>query len=313
MWGNKAAHRVSRMAWAGPLVAAAAGSTTAFRNSAIASSSCDADDKHGKQQQQTFSRLRKRTTLVEAGGGGGEGQKLRRTSTKAQLSKIRAGEKEMLKRWEKDEDGWRDLPARAWPAYQPDEKQLKGIQVEVAKHNCADKKLATGVPKNDLCQELLFNMATALVFYNLDPQTGFQQYEELAKQGHVDAMVACGVVLMEGLGIAPREEEGVEWLKKAVERGSTQACYELGTVFYTGIDNVIEEDPEAAFRLFEMAAEQGHTAGMYMTADCLMEGEGTAKDVARAIPLLYRAAEKGHRYSRQRIREFLSSKVYQPW
>jgi len=297
MWGNKAA-RLSRMAWAGPLVAA--GSTTAFRNSAAA-----CDDKHGKQQ--AFSRLRKRATLVEADGEGKN--KLRRTTTKAELSKIRAGEKEMLKRWEKDEEGWRELPARAWPAYQPDEKQLKGIQVEVVKNNCADK---SAVP-TDLCKELLFNTATALVFYNSDPQTGFQQYEELAKQGHVDAMVACGVVLLEGLGIAPREEEGVEWLRKAVERGSTQACYELGIVFYTGIEGIIEEDPEGAFRLFEKAAEHGHTAGMYMTADCLIEGEGCPKDMARAVPLLYRAAEKGHRYSRQRVREFLSSKVYQPW
>jgi TPR repeat protein len=303
MWGNKAA-KLSRMAWAGPLVAAA-GSTTAFRNSAAAAA-CD-DNKHGNKQH-AFSRLRKRTTLAEAGG---EGQnKLRRTNTKAELSKIRAGEKEMLKRWEKDEDGWRELPARAWPSYQPDENQLKGIKIEVAKHNCADK--STVPNNNDFCKELLFNMATALVFYNLDTQTGFQQYEELAKQGHVDSMVACGVVLVEGLGIAPREEEGVEWLKKAVERGSTQAYYELGTVFYTGIDGV-EEDMEAAFRLFEKAAEHGHTAGMYMTADCLIEGEGTAKDMARAIPLLYRAAEKGHRYSRQRVRELLSSKVYQPW
>jgi hypothetical protein len=305
MWGNKAA-KLSRMAWAGPLVAAA-GSTTAFRNSA-AVAACD-DNQHGNKQQD-FSRLRKRTTLAEAAG---EGQtKLRRTTTKAELSKIRAGEKEMLKRWKKDEDGWRELPARAWPAYQPDENQLKGIQIEVAKHNCADE--STVPNNNDFCKELMFNMATALVFCNLDTQTGFQQYEELAKQGHVDSMVACGVVLVEGLGIAPREEEGVAWLKKAVERGgSAQAYYELGIVFYTGIDDVIEEDLEAAFRLFEKAAEHGHTAGMYMAADCLIEGEGTAKDVARAIPLLYRAAEKGHRYSRQRVREFLSSKVYQPW
>ena len=297
MWGNKAA-RLSRMAWAGPLVAA--GSTTAFRNSAVAA----CDDNHEKQQ--SFSRLRKHSTLAEAVGEGKN--QLRRMTTKTELSKIRAGEKEMLERWEKDEEGWRDLPARAWPAYQPDEDQLKGIQVEVVKNNCADK---SAVP-TDLCQELLFNVATALVFYQSDPQTGFQQYEELAKQGHVEAMVACGVVLLEGLGIAPREKEGVEWLRKAVEQGSTQGCYELGIVFYTGIDGIIEEDAESAFQLFEKAAEHGHTAGMYMTADCLIEGEGTAVDMARAIPLLYRSAEKGHRYSRQRVREFLSSEVYQP-
>ena len=42
-----------------------------------------------------------------------------------------------------------------------------------------------------------------------------------------------------------------------------------------------------------------------MTADCLVEGVGCKVDIERAIPLLYAAAEKGHRFARQRIRELL--------
>ena len=72
----------------------------------------------------------------------------------------------------------------------------------------------------------------------------------------------------------------------------------------------MEEDVEAAFGLFQKAANQGHVGAMYMMADCLIEGEGTEVDVARAIPLLYRAADQGHRYARQRVRELLSDEKY---
>ena len=73
----------------------------------------------------------------------------------------------------------------------------------------------------------------------------------------------------------------------------------------------MEEDPEGAFSLFEKAAKKDHTGALYMVADCLMEGEGTEKSVAKAVPLFYRAAERGHRYSRQWIRELLKRKDYQ--
>ena len=73
---------------------------------------------------------------------------------------------------------------------------------------------------------------------------------------------------------------------------------------------VEEEDPEKAFALFERAAKLDHTAALYMVADCLVEGEGTERSVAKAVPLFYKAAERGHRYSRQRIRELLARVEY---
>lgn len=51
---------------------------------------------------------------------------------------------------------------------------------------------------------------------------------------------------------------------------------------------------------------------MYMMVDCLVEGEGTAIDVAKAAPLFYLAAERGHRYARQRMRELLATKTNKP-
>ena len=40
------------------------------------------------------------------------------------------------------------------------------------------------------------------------------------------------------------------------------------------------------------AVSQGHTCAEFMVADCLLEGSGVSRDAARAIPLLYNAAEK---------------------
>jgi hypothetical protein len=270
--------------------------------------------------------------LTRSGSGGIS--ILRRLTTREQLSKLRVKKDEMLRRWDEDEDGWRDLPARAWPAKQPNPDQLEGIVAEIKSLSCNDiidsnnnnikaddndsnnnrsnnKKKIDDSNEVLHCTDLLFEMATTLVFYHVNPAAGLELYERLARRGHVDSMVACGIILVEGLGVPPQEREGFVWLEKAIEAGSSaQACYELGTIYYTGIDGFIEEDAEKAYELFERAAQQDHTAALYMTADCLVEGEGVERSVAKAIPLFYKAADRGHRFSRQRIRELLARRDY---
>jgi TPR repeat protein len=273
--------------------------------------------------------LRKRVTLHQANhynhhppGAPDNSQKektttttLQRSSTQQELSKLQRLKSQLFQQWERDEDGWRQLPARAWPEDQPDGDQLDRLEKAVADNECQEIIACTKCKKESAsadvkCQELLFQLATCLVFNTIDPQRGFDIYESLAKQGHVDSMVACGVILTEGLGgVGPREQEGMEWLVFAIALGSVQAMFELASVLYTGIDGVVDEDPKAAFELFERAAAEEHVAAMFMLADCLIEAEGCEQDVARAIPLLYKAADKGHRYARQRIRELLASKV----
>jgi hypothetical protein len=249
---------------------------------------------------------------------------IQRLSTLQELNKLRANEKEMMQKWERDEEdgSWRELPARAWPAYQPNPDQLGQIMEHITIHDCDRHRtntksdlliLSDSVPlskETQRCADWVFQMATTLVFYNVDPPAGLVQFQHLAQRGHVDAMVACGIILVEGLGVPPQEKEGLVWLEKAVAHGSAQGCYELGTVYYTGIDGVVDEDVIKAFALFKRAAEQDHTAAIYMVADCLVEGEGTERSVAQAVPLFYKAAERGHRYSRQRIRELLARVDY---
>jgi hypothetical protein len=312
MWSSiKVARTFRPVAAAATTISITAWMTTTTRN---AGTSCDDGKEDGKTAKASNInntnktlpiRVRKHTTLRHAVVP----ENIQRFNTKQELSQLRPHEKEMLQRWELDEDGWRELPARAWPAYQPAPSELEGLQAEVANHKC-DSSNSDGKNTTDLCQKLLFNVATALVFYNLDAEAGLRQYEELAEEGHVDSMVACGVILMDGLGVPPQEEKAIEWLRKAVASNSAQGCYELAVALYTGVEGVLEEDAEAAFELFKKAAEQDHTAACYMMADCLVEGEGTEISVAQAVPLFYRAAERGHRYARQRIRELLAKEEY---
>lgn len=244
----------------------------------------------------TTTLLRKRTTLASS-----------LDDNNGTLDQLRRHRTQLLQRWERDEvESWRQLPARAWPAVQPEPDQLP--QLQRAYDACVVEHHGTE------CHVHAFYTATTLVFYGVDPARGLAEFRRLAdREGYVDAMVACGVVLVEGLVDGKEDnrneqEEGVGYLQRAAEEGgSSQAYYELGTLYYTGLEGVVEEDEAKAFACFEKAAAQDHTAALYMMADCLVQGEGTEVDVPRAIPLFYRAAERGHRFARQRIREFLAA------
>mmetsp|Transcript_10286 Transcript_10286/g.13500 ORF Transcript_10286/g.13500 Transcript_10286/m.13500 type:complete len:270 (-) Transcript_10286:128-937(-) len=220
------------------------------------------------------------------------------------LACYRKDEAAMRARWDRDElENFRKLPARAWPEYQPEVADVPKINSELASNGCTDGGEIKVCEKE--CTEEVFNLATALVFNNMDSQKGLDLFLALARSGHINGMVAAGVVLVEGLGVAPDEKQAITWLEKACSAGSAQGCFELATAFYNGIEGVLEEDERKSFELFEKAANQGHLSGKFMTADCLLEGIGTRINIKHAIPLLAEAAEHGHRYARQRMRELL--------
>ena len=213
-------------------------------------------------------------------------------TVKEEIAKLRPFEDEFRSRWIADEEGWRKLPARAWPKYQPSNESVDSLGDLLTE--CKRQ-----TPHSDECCFLEFSLATGLVFNSIDPERGLSIYRNLAKRGYTDAKVAAGVVLTGGLGVSRDETEGLNYLKRSVEDASPQGYYEMATLLFTG--DVVEEDEKSAFDLFERAAELGHTGAEFMLADCLLEGAGCERDGARAVPLLYSAAEKGHRSARRRL------------
>jgi len=210
----------------------------------------------------------------------------------------------MRERWVKEEEGWYRLPPRAWPTRQPKADDIPALREELLAKRCPSvpsKGMAEG------CFPLTFDLATALVFTATDGPGGLKLYRALAAAGDLEALVAVGVILIEGL-VGPRNhEEGVQCLRTAADAGSAQAQFELGTLLYAGGAD-LEEDEEGAFKLFQQAAAQKHRDGMFMVADCLLEGVGVKRDLAAAVPLLHASAVLGHRGARQHLRQLLDGK-----
>jgi TPR repeat protein len=163
------------------------------------------------------------------------------------------------------------------------------------------------------CDALAFDVATARVFTRSDPEGGCAEYRNLAAQGNLDAVVAVGVVLLEGIGMDAEEAEAVQWLQRASDAGSVQGQFELGSCYYLGVsatnDNstVVAEDNAKAYELLDKAALHNHTGGLFLTADLILEGEhgDLERDGGLAVERMYKAADQGHRYARQRVRELL--------
>ncbi|CAK0880334.1 unnamed protein product [Prorocentrum cordatum] len=205
----------------------------------------------------------------------------------------------MRERWIEEEKGWAQLPPRAWPPRQPKATEAQGLRDQLR----ADRCPLPGQPAPDKCLRTMFDLATALAFGKGDPPEGVAMYRAMSEAGDLDSTVALAVCLVEDVA-GSDDEHGVRLLRAACARGSAQAWYELGTLLLVGGAG-LEEDEPAAFDCFRQAAEQGHSAGMFMMADCLLEGVGCETDAARAVPLLHASAERGHRGARQHLRQLL--------
>merc|ERR1711972_281369 len=122
------------------------------------------------------------------------------------------------------------------------------------------------------CMRAYFELATALVFMNQDPDEGMSLWKAMAKN-HADSKVAMGVCLVEGLGVSRDDDAGVRWLREGVEAGNAQAMFELATLMFTG-EAGLDEDEIGAFELFLRGSEQQHASCLFMVGDCLLEGVG---------------------------------------
>lgn len=210
---------------------------------------------------------------------------------KAALAAIRRHEDAIRQRWMRDEDGWRKLPARAWPEYQPSPSEIPHLR-QILSSKCVE-------PSTSECKRAKFDLATAFVFNHLQSAEGIDLYHSLAKEEYPDGLTALAVCYLEGLGVAQDTAAGVKWLQRAIERESLQAHYELGGLYYYGAAApIIEENDTLAFQYFEHTSKRQHTSGLYMTADMLLAGQGCEMDAARAVELLYMAGERGHRLAR---------------
>ena len=137
-----------------------------------------------------------------------------------------------------------------------------------------------------------------------------------ARQNNPTAMLLYALACRHGWGMRPNPEEGVQWLRKAMDCASLEleidqdaasrgrhgdvterktrraqfalSVYELGVSHMNGWG--IEQDKKLALRCFEIASDWGDADAMAEAGFCYAQGVGCKKDLKKAARY-YRSAE----------------------
>lgn len=163
-------------------------------------------------------------------------------------------------------------------------------------------------------KEKLYNAGYKHLNTNNFPQA-IQAFGKAAQKGHVAAALMAGQIILRettdedtkvqaiayfkmGLGksgggaeyllattTGTTEEDGFNYLRQAVRAGYAQAQNDLGELYYRG-EGEIDQDYEAAFQLFQKAADQDITTAKYYLGRMLLKGEGCEKSLEEGLKLL---------------------------
>ena len=96
-----------------------------------------------------------------------------------------------------------------------------------------------------------------------------------------------------------------KWLVAAVEQSHSDAMNDLGALRLHPLKRGRRSDPDAAFKLFEKAADLGNVYAITNLADLYSEGVGAQKDLVKARELYQKAAAAGNKVAQRRLNEFI--------
>ncbi|MDE6110950.1 MAG: sel1 repeat family protein, partial [Eubacterium sp.] len=117
------------------------------------------------------------------------------------------------------------------------------------------------------------------------------------EDGVPDAMNRIGVYYARGWGEVKEDEKlAVEWYQKAAYKGSKWAKYNLAGKYRDGVDGVLEENKNVAFKLYMEAAEgeDGIPDAMNIVGRYYKNGwGGVEKDINEAFNWYKKSADKG--------------------
>lgn len=85
----------------------------------------------------------------------------------------------------------------------------------------------------------------------------------------------------------------IKYLQKAVDKGSTDAKYLLGTLYLVGVFS-LDRDIDKALHLLEEASIEGNDDATFILGCCHMDGLGMSKNPQTAFGIWKSLAEKGH-------------------
>ncbi|KAK1348700.1 TPR repeat-containing protein [Hamiltosporidium tvaerminnensis] len=98
-------------------------------------------------------------------------------------------------------------------------------------------------------------------------------------------------------------EKAIYWYKKASQAGQIDAQLALSSLYFTGIDNVLEKDNSKAYIWALKAAVKGHTVAAFTVAEFVEAGIGVKKDKIHALWWYTIASVLGHASANSKIDE----------
>jgi uncharacterized protein len=114
----------------------------------------------------------------------------------------------------------------------------------------------------------------------------------LADRGDPKAQMDLALMYMGGLGVNKDLSRAAVWLRKAAERGSTDAQRELGAWYFTGKFGVPKDVNQAVTWLRKVAAQEDLRSITFL-ADLYQRGVLVPKDIGQALHWYRKGAELG--------------------
>ncbi|RKO98830.1 hypothetical protein CXG81DRAFT_15392 [Caulochytrium protostelioides] len=125
---------------------------------------------------------------------------------------------------------------------------------------------------------------------------------EAGELGYRPAQYKLGFIYEYGrLGCAPNPQDSIYWYSQAADQGDAEAQFALAGWYLSGVSGLLPKSEAQAFRLTELAADQGLPKAMYALGYFLEMGMGTAYDPQRAWNYYTAAAQRGDTKGQQRV------------
>ena len=128
-------------------------------------------------------------------------------------------------------------------------------------------------------------------------------YEEAAKQGDLEALVALGGVYQYGEPDVPEDsDKALQYYLKAAGQGSEEAQIAIGRMYQDGWGSVQADRAEADKWLY-MAAQQGREEGLSEYADWIDKRKGSDRNAVEVFVYTSLAVQKGASGMESRLAE----------
>ena len=112
----------------------------------------------------------------------------------------------------------------------------------------------------------------------------FQYFQRACDKNYVPAMALLGDCYYWGKGVDKNYGRAREWYERSYAGGDGYGTYCLAYCYYFG-NSVVERDPNKAFELSKVSADEGNNDGKYLLGCCYLYGRGTQKNEEEAVKI----------------------------